>query len=118
MSGKRFAVMREVRTGSWLGLRHQGKGIGKRMRRAVLRLAFDGLGAHIAHSGALAANEASRAVSRALGYEDNGRTQVAPRGEPVWEQLLILTRDRWAAHATDATETHGLAACLPLFGLT
>jgi RimJ/RimL family protein N-acetyltransferase len=34
-----FAVTREVSTGSWLGLRHQGRGIGTEMRAAVLMFA-------------------------------------------------------------------------------
>ena len=33
-----FAVTREVSTGSWLGLRHQGRRIGTEMRAAVLML--------------------------------------------------------------------------------
>ncbi|MGZ6086114.1 MAG: GNAT family N-acetyltransferase, partial [Polyangiales bacterium] len=86
--------------------------------RAILRFAFEGLGARIAHSGALEGNAASRGVSTALGYEENGKTLVAPRGEPVWEQLLILTRARWASHATDATTIHGLEPCISWFGVT
>ena len=30
-----FAVTRQVQTGSWLGLRHQGRGVGTEMRAAV-----------------------------------------------------------------------------------
>src|SRR5690242_15367535 len=40
-----FAVRRSVDTGSWLGQRFQGRGIGTKMRAAVLHLAFAGLGA-------------------------------------------------------------------------
>ncbi len=85
VSATRFATFREVRTGSWLGRKHQQRRIGTRMRAAILRLAFDGLGAYVAHSAALDGNEASRRVSRALGYEDNGKRRVAPGGTPVWE---------------------------------
>ncbi|AIJ22096.1 GNAT family N-acetyltransferase [Amycolatopsis methanolica] len=52
VSAKRFAITREVHTGSWVGRRHQGQGIGTEMRRAVLHLAFAGLGAEEAVSGA------------------------------------------------------------------
>lgn len=45
-----FAVTREVATGSWLGRRFHGKGIGTEMRGAVLYLAFAGLGARYARS--------------------------------------------------------------------
>ena len=36
VAGTDFGVTREVMTGSWLGLRHQGRGIGTEMRAAVL----------------------------------------------------------------------------------
>ncbi|NJP90517.1 hypothetical protein HCN51_13810 [Nonomuraea sp. FMUSA5-5] len=41
VKGTGFAVTREVRTGSWLGRAHQGKGFGTEMRAAVLRLDRD-----------------------------------------------------------------------------
>ena len=44
IGGTDFAVTREVHTGSWLGRRHHGRGIGTEMRAAVLHLAFAGLG--------------------------------------------------------------------------
>lgn len=46
-----FAVRRSVSTGSWLGQRFHGQGIGTAMRTAVLALAFDGLGALEARTG-------------------------------------------------------------------
>jgi RimJ/RimL family protein N-acetyltransferase len=39
LSGRDFAVLREVSTGSWIGRKHQGQGIGTEMRAAVLFLA-------------------------------------------------------------------------------
>ena len=45
LSGADFAVRREVSTGSWVGRRFQGQGIGTQMRAAVLHLAFEGLDA-------------------------------------------------------------------------
>ena len=44
LKGNRFPVTRSVLTGSWLVQRHQGRGVGKEMRAAVLHLAFAGLG--------------------------------------------------------------------------
>jgi RimJ/RimL family protein N-acetyltransferase len=44
VSGRDFAVLREVHTGSWLGQRYQGQGLGTEMRSAVLHLGFAGLG--------------------------------------------------------------------------
>src|SRR5690606_16044055 len=75
-----FPLLREVRTGSWLGRPFQGRGFGKQMRAAVLHLAFAGLGAVTARTSAFADNPASLAVTRALGYEPNGVTRDL-RGE-------------------------------------
>jgi RimJ/RimL family protein N-acetyltransferase len=52
ISARDFPVLREVSTFSWLGVRHHGSGIGTQMRAAVLHLAFAGLGATDAISGA------------------------------------------------------------------
>src|SRR5437763_4192141 len=79
---KRFGVMREVETGSWLTRAEQGQGFGKEMRCAALQFAFAHLNAEIARSGAFVDNPASTAVSRAIGYRENGRSREAPRGTP------------------------------------
>src|SRR6187401_3073402 len=67
-----FPTFRTVHTGSWLGREYQGRGLGKEMRAAVLGFAFDGLGAHVATTGAFLDNGPSTGVSRALGYEEDG----------------------------------------------
>ena len=111
-----FPVLRQVGTGSWVGRRFQGRGIGRHMRTAILHFAFDGLGAQAAHSGAIAGNTRSLGVSRALGYVENGTKVVAPRGEPTTEQLLVLTRERWACTPHAQVTITGLDACRDLFG--
>ncbi|MGW5365914.1 GNAT family N-acetyltransferase [Actinopolymorpha pittospori] len=113
-----LAVSREVHTGSWLGLRHQGQGIGTEMRAAVLRLAFDGLGAEHATSGAFEHNLRSSGVSRKLGYEPDGIHRRVVRGAVTVERRLRLTRANWERHRTTAVTIEGLAPCLPLMGLT
>ncbi len=80
-----FLRTRTFQSGSWLGRAHQGQGIGKEMRTAVLHLGFDGLAAQRAETGAYENNRASLGVTRSLGYEPNGDTIVAPRGEPQTE---------------------------------
>src|SRR5215470_15662493 len=67
-----FAILREVHTGSWIGRRYQGRGIGTEMRAAVLSLAFDDLHADYARSTAHSDNAASLGVSHKLGYVDDG----------------------------------------------
>jgi RimJ/RimL family protein N-acetyltransferase len=111
-----FPTRRVAETGSWLGLRHQGRGIGTEMRAAVLRLAFDGLGATHATSGALSTNQASARISQKLGYLPNGTTIVAPRGVPVEERLFLLRREDWRPDRYPAS-IEGLDGCLDMFGL-
>jgi RimJ/RimL family protein N-acetyltransferase len=112
--GERFAERRLVETGSWLGLPWQGRGLGTEMRSAVLELAFTGLGAQTATSGAIEGNPASLGVSRKLGYEIVGAHDVSPRGVPVEHLDVELTRARFASPV--AVEIDGLEGLLPLFG--
>ncbi|MET7309541.1 GNAT family N-acetyltransferase [Streptomyces sp. NPDC005134] len=111
-----FAVTGEVSTGSWLGLAHQGQGIGTEMRAAVLHLAFAGLGARTATSSAMTDNPRSLGVSRRLGYLPDGLEVAALRGAPVTLQRLRIDRDRWAEHRTVDVRIEGLDACRKDFG--
>jgi RimJ/RimL family protein N-acetyltransferase len=112
-----FAQSRTVGTGSWLGARDQGRGIGPEMRAAVVELAFRGLGAQAVTSGAFVANPASRRVSEKLGYRVVGHETVSPRGTPEPHVLLRLESSDWRG-APFPVEFEGLAPCLPLFGAT
>jgi RimJ/RimL family protein N-acetyltransferase len=112
-----FPVTRQVSTGSWLLRRVQGQGLGKEMRAAVLHLAFAGLGAERALSGAYVDNPASLAVSRALGYVENGYQVDVRRGRPARRINLLLTRERWEPRRRDDIRIEGLEPCLALFGL-
>jgi RimJ/RimL family protein N-acetyltransferase len=91
---KDFARLRQAETGSWLGLAHQGRGIGKEMRAAMLHLLFDGLG-----------------VSRALGYLPNGEEVRLRRDRPDRLVHLLLPREVWEQHRRDDIEIEGLDAC-------
>jgi RimJ/RimL family protein N-acetyltransferase len=112
-----FAITREVQTGSWLGQRHQGQGIGTEMRAAVLHLAFDGLGAQEAVSSALPDNVASHAVSRKLGYQPDGINRRVIRAEVAIEHRLRLNRAAWQQHRTVPVTIDNLGPCLPLLGI-
>jgi RimJ/RimL family protein N-acetyltransferase len=111
---KRFAVRRVVETGSWLGQRAQGRGIGTEMRAAVLHLAFAGLDADEALSGSFVDNPASAAVSRHHGYVANGEEIVAREGQAARLQHWILTRAVWTARRRDDIAIDGLEACRAL----
>jgi RimJ/RimL family protein N-acetyltransferase len=117
LSGTDFAIRREVATGSWLGRAFQGQGIGTQMRAAVLALAFEGLDARYACSGAFEDNAASLGVSRKLGYADDGIELFTSRGRPAVSRRLRLVRAAWQAARTVPVEVIGLEPCLPDFGL-
>ena len=76
-------------TGSWLGLRHQGRGIGTEMRAAVLLFAFDHLGATRARSAAFVDNPASLRVSEKLGYRPDGTETIVRRGVAAEDVRLL-----------------------------
>jgi RimJ/RimL family protein N-acetyltransferase len=116
---EKFALTREVSSGSWLSLPHQGQGLGKEMRAAVLHLAFAGLGAEWATSGSYDGNEASAGVSRRLGYREDGVKHVLVEDVRRTEQRWRLTRDDWEANRTHDVTVEGLDAdVLDMLGLT
>ena len=117
VSGRDFALLREVNTGSWLGQRYQGQGLGTEMRSAVLHLGFAGLGAEFAVSDAFTDNLASLGVSRKLGYLPDGIRRQAIRGRPAVIRMLRLDRAAWQARRQVPVEITGLGPCLPSFGL-
>jgi RimJ/RimL family protein N-acetyltransferase len=117
MTGRDFAVLREVSTGSWLGQRYQREGIGTEMRAAVLHLAFAGLDAEYATSEAFTDNAASLGVSRKLGYAFDGIYRQVIRDQPATQHRLRLDRASWQAYRSVDVEITGLAECRPDFGL-
>ena len=112
-----FAKHATVSTGSWLHRPRQGQGVGTEMRRAVLHLAFDGLGADRAQTSHYDFNLASRRVTERLGYRLTdkaivGSDAVGPREE--WH--YALDRDSWAGAGDDDITIVGLDACRELLG--
>ncbi|MFB9312953.1 GNAT family N-acetyltransferase [Nocardioides plantarum] len=95
LHAKDFARTRVVRTGSWLGRAHQGAGTGTLMRQLAVGFAFDELGADQCESGYIVGNHASAAVSRKVGYADNGRQRIVQhtqQGEVgAEEQRVVVT---------------------------
>jgi RimJ/RimL family protein N-acetyltransferase len=109
LGARDFAVTREVDSGSWIGLRHQGQGIGTEMRAAAALFAFDHLGALTARSSAFADNAPSHGVSRRLGYRRDGNETIARRGKPVEHVRLVVTpetlvRPAWRLEVTGYDE--------------
>jgi hypothetical protein len=103
-----YLVVRTGETGSWLGSRFQGKGIGTAMRQAMCALLFDHLEAEKITSAAFTDNPASLAVSRKVGYTDNGTVRVQRRpGELAWS-ATSCSRERFI-RAEPLLRVEGLA---------
>ncbi|MBB5934816.1 GNAT family N-acetyltransferase [Streptomyces zagrosensis] len=117
LAARDFAVLHAVSTGSWLGLKHQGRGIGTEMRTAILHLAFAGLGAREAVTSAFEDNARSYGVSRKLGYAPDGVQRVVSQGRPATLRRLRLLRAHWRPSDGVPVTITGLDPCRPLFGL-
>lgn len=111
-----FAVHRAIDSGSWVGRAFQGRGFGKEMRSAMLAFAFDGLGARVARSEAFLDNAASNAVSRGLGYDDDGYGALAPDGVSRDTRRFRMTVEGWRSRPRPPVAIDGLEACRDLFG--
>ncbi len=110
-----FAATRTAKTGSWLGLAHQGRGLGTAMREAILTFAFRDLEASALLSGGFLDNDASLGVSRALGYEETGHSPAHRRGELTEVLDLKLDRATWEARSLPKVEVMGFEACRDFF---
>jgi RimJ/RimL family protein N-acetyltransferase len=120
VSARDFQVTGSAHTGSWIGLRHQGQGIGTKMRLMALYLAFEGLDAAEMLSEAYEDNYASNAISRRLGYVPNGfRTRVR-EGLPAVENSYRMTRAHWDARPDEFRPEivlDGVSPVRSLFGI-
>ena len=112
-----YLVVRTGETGSWLGRTFQGRGIGTAMRQAMCALLFDHLEAEEITSAAFTDNPSSLAVSRKVGYTDNGTVRVQRRpGELALSRNLRLTRDRFI-RAEQPLRVEGAAPLRAAIGL-
>ena len=103
-----YRVTRSGETGSWLGQEHQGKGTGTLMRQTVCAFLFDHLDAAEVTSAAFTDNPASFAVSRTVGYTDNGTTRHQRReGELAIARRLVLRPENFR-RSTFPVEVDGL----------
>ena len=85
-----YLVTRTGETGSWLGRRFQGRGIGTAMRQVICAFAFDQLDARSVTSAAFDDNPASLAVSRKTGYTGNGTEPRNRLGRPATLRRVVL----------------------------
>jgi RimJ/RimL family protein N-acetyltransferase len=115
LRAKDFPVVREVKSSSWLGLAHQGRGYGTEARLGLLELAFGRLDAQAAVTEVFQDNHASQRVSRKLGYRPDGISRDARGAEVVISDRLRLTRDGWLALPRPHIEVEGVEACRYMF---
>lgn len=88
------------------------------MRAAVLSLAFDGLGAKFAQTGAVADNSASLAITAKYGYEPNGVRRVETFGQALEGNMYQLSARRWRPMDNrPAVEITGFTGLEVLFGV-
>ena len=112
-----FPVTRTAETGSWLGRRHQGQGLGTTMRWMMLHLLFEGLGAQVATTAAFVDNPASQAVTRRIGYTQNGLDRVAREGAAVESRRFVLSRSDWSSSPRPEVTLSGVEPVRELLGL-
>lgn len=98
-----YLILRTGETGSWLGRRFQGKGIGTAMRQVICAFLIDHLNARRITSGAFADNLASLAVSRKTGYTDNGAEPFNRMGKPATLRRIALEPANLVRYAHELT---------------
>ena len=117
LEGEDFPTLRTVDSFSWLATDVRGRGLATAMRTAVLALAFDHLDAVAAVSSAEPGNAPSLAVSRRLGYADNGVSRTRSPTGVIELQHVRLLAETWRAGG-HRVEVAGFEPCRPWFGLT
>ncbi|MDJ0768079.1 MAG: GNAT family protein [Ilumatobacter sp.] len=95
LGAEQFPTTRWFETGSWLGIEHQGRGLGTELRLATLHLGFLGFDALTAGTGAYADNAPSLAVTAKLGYEPNGVEPHERRGERADIHRFRMSRNHF-----------------------
>ena len=81
LTGNNFDSFGTVESASWVLSDIRRRGIGSKMRAAILHLAFEGLGAAGGHSEGAVDDVGSNAVSERPGYERNGLAWATPPGQ-------------------------------------
>lgn len=107
-----YAPSRRARGSGWPT---RARGSAGRCVRRILHLAFAGLGAEEALSGAFEDNVASLATSHSVGYEQNGEARGPRRDGSARTVRFRIGRDTWEGRRRDDIEIIGLEGCLDMF---
>lgn len=111
-----FPRRRRLTTGSWLGRAHQGRGIGKELRRAALHLIFAGFDAEVAVTRAWHDNAASLGVTRSLPYTETATTRENRRESPDTMVEFTMTSGQWATIRRDDIRLVGIGPVREMLG--
>jgi RimJ/RimL family protein N-acetyltransferase len=111
-----YLILRTGETGSWLGRRFQGRGIGTAMRQVICAFLIDHVDAQHITSAAFADNPASLAVSRKAGYTDNGSELFNRTGKPATLRRIVLEPANLVRYKHPLT-VHGLPEFRKSIGL-
>jgi RimJ/RimL family protein N-acetyltransferase len=117
LESRDFLASRTASTGSWLGRRYQGRGLGSEMRCAALALLFDGFGARAATTAAWHDNAPSLAITRRLGYRQTSTTRQARRDRTDTMLHFTLTSEQWRQTTTPPVRFGGLEPAREFLGL-
>lgn len=117
LNGQDVRTTRRLESGSWLGRRFQGQGIGLAMRQAICAVAFDHLGLDAVTSGAWADNPRSLRISERVGYRVTAREQWDREGEPC-EMVLVELLPEHFVPGPDPVEVEGAEPLRRFLGLT
>lgn len=107
---QQFPTTRTATTGSWLGRRHQGRGLGREMRHAALHLIFEGLSGEHATTRAWHDNIPSLGVTRSLPYTEGRATEEMRRDRTDTMLSFSMTRAQWEPVRRNDIDIQGLAA--------
>lgn len=118
VGGSNFAALRSFETGSWLGQRFQGHGVGKQVRRASLAFGFDGLDGQLATTAAWHDNPASLGVTRSLGYNEQGRERQLREGVSTDLINFDMEREHFDSIRPDGIKFFGLDSVREFLGLS
>ena len=117
LNTKAYLVTRVGETGSWLGREHQGRGLGTAMRQVMCAFVFDHLDAAEITSGAFTDNPASLAVSRKVGYRENGVVRRERRPGELASTIELLLRPDDLVRGEHPLEVSGVDAFRRSIGL-
>jgi RimJ/RimL family protein N-acetyltransferase len=98
LNGVDFQKTRSIETGSWILKDYRGRGFGKELRAGLIVLGFDFISAYLMTSTANKENAPSNAVSKSLGYQENGQTSIH---KPCDSIRYLLTRADWKENKPD-----------------